>query len=516
MYLNEYIKLLANREGRVVLGKGYFNLWLLTIVLFATFISIAFSNGSMRYLSDKMEDPFTNWVDIQKGYGNGNFDGLRLAVEDEELQSRFKFTEVQNDNYFAFTMLAYNEDSHYFEIRFFENFNSKLMQAILDKDNVVNNSSVNPNCLANETYGVVITQDVLEKMGYNVNNPPAYINYLSRSLNADTLGFKLYENEFAAAPLPLLAVVKRLPGNMDMIASKYLYEQWSNDYTFPLDLNNADYRRNILYFVECDVEDFETKVTSLLPDSLDNFLFQILEDEQSELKGFKDGKFLSVFIGDHNTDLQAYIDLDNKIAKAFPTGVTRLYKYSSCDYELPQASYLSLNFHSLDSIRSFENFVKKEYNVQIEMSQINAKENFNAVSIMANILSWAMIVFSIVCIIMFIVNMLQSYFQKVKRNLGTFKAFGMDSGELIKVYVIILMAIITLAITMSILLVWLIEALLPIMNIMKDDTYNYLSLWSAKTIFSIIIVFVATASTVFIVMNKLLKQTPGDLIYDRN
>jgi predicted lysophospholipase L1 biosynthesis ABC-type transport system permease subunit len=135
---------------------------------------------------------------------------------------------------------------------------------------------------------------------------------------------------------------------------------------------------------------------------------------------------------------------------------------------------------------------------------------------MANILSWAMIVFSIVCIIMFIVNMLQSYFQKVKRNLGTFKAFGMDSGELIKVYVIILMAIITLAITMSILLVWLIEALLPIMNIMKDDTYNYLSLWSAKTIFSIIIVFVATASTVFIVMNKLLKQTPGDLIYDRN
>ena len=55
---------------------------------------------------------------------------------------------------------------------------------------------------------------------------------------------------------------------------------------------------------------------------------------------------------------------------------------------------------------------------------------------MAAILSAAMVIFSIVCIIMFLVNMLQSYFQKVKRNIGTFKAFGMNAAELIYVYVI--------------------------------------------------------------------------------
>ena len=516
MFLNEYIKLLANREGKVVLGKNYFNLWLLTAVLFATFISIAFSNGSMKYLSDKMDDPFTNWVDIQKGYGNGDFDGLRIAVEDEELQQRFMFNEVQNDNYFAFTMLASNESCHYLEIRFFEHFNSKLMQAILNEENVVNGCAVPTDSLINETYGIVVTQDVLTKLGYSTKNPPAYLNYLSRSLNADTLGIKLYENEFAAAPLPLLAVVKRLPGNMDMIASKFLYEQWSNDQKFPLDLNNPNYRRNINYFVEEGVADFEEKVTALLPDSLNNFMFQILEEELPELKGFKRGKILSVFMGDHNTELQAFIDMDDKISAAFPTGVTRIYKYDSSEYVLPQASYLSMNFHSLDSIRSFEQFVKSEYNVQIEMAQINAKENFNAVSIMANILSWAMIVFAIVCIIMFIVNMLQSYFQKVKRNLGTFKAFGIDSDELIKVYVLILLTIILTAISISIVLVWMIELTLPLFDVMKDGTYNYLALWSTKTVFSIIIVLVATVTTVFVVMRKLLKQTPGDLIYDRN
>lgn len=516
MILNEYLRLLASREAKVVLGKNYFNLWLLSIVLFATFLSIAFSNGSMHYLSDKMNDPFTNWVDIQKGYGNGDFDGLRSAVEDLALQERFFFDEVQNDNYFAFTMLTANEGYQYLEVRFFESFNSKLMQAILSDENVVENCTVSRDSLTNKTYGIIVTQDVLTKLGYSVNNIPAYLNYLSRSVNADTLGFKLYENEFAAAPLPLLAVVKRLPGNMDMIASKFLYEQWSNDYTFPLDLNNSDYRRDITYFVEEGVEGFEEKVTNLLPDSLNNFLFQILEDELPELKGWKNGKMKSVFIGDHNTGTQAHIDLDNKIQSAFEEGVTRIYKYNSSEYILPQASYLSMNFYSLDSIRAFEHFVKEKYNVQIEMAQVNAKENFNAVSIMANILSWAMIVFSIVCIIMFIVNMLQSYFQKVKRNLGTFKAFGMDSNELINVYVLILLTIVLAAIIIAITLTWVIELLLPCLDIMKDGTYNYLALWSAKTIYSMIIVLGATVLTVRIVMGRMLKQTPGDLIYDRN
>ena len=516
MVLKEYLKLLASREAKVVLGKNFFNLWLLSLVLFATFVSIAFSNGSMNYLSDKMNDPFTNWVDIQKGYGNGNFDDLRNAVEDEALQDRFLFNEVQNDNYFAFTMLAKNENFQYLEIRFFESFNSKLMQAILNEENVVNGCSVSKDSLINETYGIIVTQDVLEKLGYSANTPPAYLHYMSRSVNADTLGFKLYENEFAAAPLPLLAVVKRLPGNLDMIASKFLYEQWSNDYTFPLDLNNRDYKRNLIYFVENDVRGFEENITSLIPDSLNNFMFQVLEDEQSELKSWKTGKMMSVFVGDHNTETQAYIDLDNKIQDHFKSGVTRLYKYNTAEYVLPQASYLSMNFYSLDSIRSFERYVKEEFNVQIEMEQVNAKENFNAVSIMANILSWAMIVFSIVCIIMFIINMLQSYFQKVKRNLGTFKAFGMDSNELTNVYVVILLTIVLSAIFMAISLTWVIELILPCLDIMKDGTYNYLALWNSKTVYSIIIVLVATVLTVHIVMSRMLKQTPGDLIYDRN
>jgi predicted lysophospholipase L1 biosynthesis ABC-type transport system permease subunit len=87
---------------------------------------------------------------------------------------------------------------------------------------------------------------------------------------------------------------------------------------------------------------------------------------------------------------------------------------------------------------------------------------------MANILSLAMILFSIVCIVMFIVNMLQSYFQKVKRNIGTFKAFGINSNELIGVYVLIIFAIVMIAVIQSVAFVWIIEILLDAF----DSTYD--------------------------------------------
>ena len=154
--------------------------------------------------------------------------------------------------------------------------------------------------------------------------------------------------------------------------------------------------------------------------------------------------------------------------------------------------------------------------MRVEMSQIESKKNFYAVSVMANILSWAMIVFAIVCILIFIVNMLQSYFQKVKRNLGTFKAFGISSSELTRVYVLIMLGITLAAIVIALLVEQLLQWMLPMLGMLKDGEFNLLSLWQGNTWLAIGIIIVATVITVTLVMRNLLKQTPGDLIYDRN
>ena len=517
MILNEHLQLLIKREGRIVLGKKCINLWLLSIVLIATFLSVAFSNASLFYLSEKMNDPFTNWVNIENGFGGDRLAELKDDVSNDEIQKHYGFTDVQADNYFALNVVGKNENVHYLECRFFERMNTDLIRAILAPENIINNCSVKMDKLSDKTLGFIITRDALLKLGYSIDSIPAYIDYLSYSIGADTLGVQLIDGAFAKAPMPLLAVVKRLPMNMDLIAAKYFYEQYSNDNTYPFNMNNEQYQRELRYFVSSSVGDFNKVVAECVPDSL---VVQILESEdelQDGLCPWKEGKIMSVFVGGLNTPTgilqKISLDIQSKYSK---DKVRRVYSYDTSDFYISTFTFLSLNFQSLDSIRVFEKYAKDNFNVQIEMAQVNSKENFNAVSVMANILSWAMIVFSIVCIIIFIVNMLQSYFQKVKKNLGTFKAFGISSAELTRVYVLILFAIIVAAIVIALITAWIVQLILPVFGFLKDGEYNYLSLWSMKTIGAISIVVVSTLVTVILVMRRLLIQTPGDLIYDRN
>ena len=112
-------------------------------------------------------------------------------------------------------------------------------------------------------------------------------------------------------------------------------------------------------------------------------------------------------------------------------------------------------------------------------------------------------------------NLLQSYFQKVKRNLGTFKAFGMGNYELISVYTLIMAATILVSVVVSLAVVWLSQGVLELLNITRDEVFGYLSLWNGKTVSAILVIIFASVFTVYTVMNRLLRSTPGDLIYDR-
>ena len=512
--MKEYLQLLAQREGKVVLGKRLFNLWLLTLVLAAMLISVAFSNGSLKYLSDKMNDPFTNWVDINNGFGSSNFPAFVYALQQEENKEHFKYVSVQSDHFYPFNLYGHNKSIHFYRCRHFERLESPLVEAILDEKNVIGKCAISPDKLNDKSFGFILTKDAITKLGYSLDSIPAYINFLSESSGADTLGFSFVQEKYVPVPCPLLGVVRRLPGNMDMISSSYVYKQRNNDLTYPFFMNNAKYAKSLTYYVTGDIKEFQKKILSVMPSNFSSDI--IVEDEQLQYASWKPGRMVSIYPDKHEVGLNVYIDLAKRISEVINEDeATRIYKFDDQNYEVGESEFLSVNFSSLDSIRAFENFAKSKFNVQIEMSQVNAKENFNDVSLMANILSWAMIIFSIVCIVMFIVNMLQSYFQKVKKNIGTFKAFGIGNVELIAVYVLILICIIFSALAIALVVAWGIELLLPVFGVMKDGEFSYLALWSAKTFWAIGVVVLSTIVTVYVVMRKLLDKTPGDLIYDR-
>lgn len=518
--IKQYLKLLMSREGKEVLGKNGSNLWLLTIVLVATFASIAFSEGSMIYLRDKMEDPFTNWVSITKGDDDNTFIAFREALSDPENMARFGYTEVQIDQYTNYTFQGIDEKhQHFLECRFFEHMNTPLVHAILNDENVIDGCEVDSALLMDKTLGFIITLDAAKKLGYSPEELPTYIQYLAASVGADSLGLKLVQNELMPVSLPVLAVVRRLPNNVDMVAANFFYEQqhFADNHPFDFALHE-EYQHKLLYYVSDEVgeKNLCDYVKSLLPDSLKTQFEPLESPAAANLKCWKSGKMMQLDLSKNYLPRELYLSIADKVARKYnPDQVRRVYELATKEHPSQRSAYLSVSFASLDSIRSFEQFAKENFRIQLEMSQVSSKENFNAVTVMAAILSAAMVIFSIVCIIMFMVNMLQSYFQKVKRNLGTFKAFGMNTKELTVVYIIILILIVLSAVVFSLLITWGIQTVLPMLGVEKEG-FNYLSLWNNTTYTAAVVVLVSTVATVVVVMTRMLSQTPGDLIYDRN
>lgn len=517
--------LLMRREGRVVLGRHAVNLWLLVVVLSATFLAISFSAGSMAYLDEKMNDPFTFWLNVYRESPSTNLRQVADGLEKDSLEQRFLYDDVQTEISSSLDFLSIKDKYQLFKIQHYEDMNSDLIAKVLAEDNVIRSNgkyvAIAPDSIHERSLGVIMTMDAIQRLGYNKDSIPAFVDCRVPSRQADTLGFKVYDG-YLRAPLPLLAVVRRLPMNKDVIASKYLYLQYTDNYDpEPFNLSKEHYARRLYFYVPKEVADFEEEVIKLIPKTIQgNATVKITEERiQERLRSWRSGCVKTVY-PDGLPSIHVINSIERDILRKYgQQGVTRVYNYDESlreiDGELGIDNGLSIRFNKLDSIRSFEQFMKDKYQLQIEMSQVNSKENFNAVSTMANILTLALLLFSIMSIVIFIVNLMQSYFQKVRKNLGTFKAFGISTRELMKAYIAIIVVIVVTALTIALTFTEIVELLLRVLGIMKDGTYSWLILWNANTLFAVIVILLSTVVSVLIVMRRLLQQTPGNLIYDR-
>lgn len=536
---SEHQQLLMRRESRVVLGRKAVNLWLLVIVLTATFMAIAFSKGSISYLEEKMNDPFTMWVGVnlhKAGVSNESIGKLKGILGEDSIRQRFLFDNVQAESDSHYKLVTKSGKFKPCDIHIYQNLTNDLVKSILADDNVVAGKSIVADSLSEESMGIILTLERLQELGYDKDSVPSFVSLYAKSYGADSLGFDMLDAQgYTRAPLPLLAVVRRLPLNSNVVASKYLKKQMEDGgQTF--NMNKKEYAEELYFFVPKEIESefVLEKVREILPDTLRGKVEGVYRSEepvQNKLRSWEKGSVYRLYYD----ALTSFVDIKN-IEKCVQSryaaqGVVRVYSYSDSKQQEFEESmgvdtyedddYLSAHFYSLDSIDSYERFVKDvtssedKPGLQIEMTQVNSKRNFWAVSSMARILTAAMIVFSIISIIVFIINMLQSYFQKVRRNLGTFKAFGISTRELTRVYVVIIVTIVFVALVVALAVTWSAELLLLVCGLTKEGGASHLVLWNMNTLVAIPIIVLSTVCSVLFVMRRQLRQTPGNLIYDR-
>lgn len=511
---NDFRKVFYKKEGKELLGKNNRNLLVLIAILSLTFTAIGFASGSLKYLKKKMDDPYINWVNVNCPYGMEDDESEMIKDrlnKDSAAKAKYHFNNVTAYYRFPVAFYSLKEEGTIEVIGRSIDINDPILDEIFKKKNRLRGRSFS----SERDIGMIVTEEFLERFGYDLDSP--VIN-MSVALDTDNREF---------VPIPIIAVLKELPG-MTMFATTPYFRELKVVHS-----KGNPFRRDgteeIIVFIPGDSLAGKTlkqavykyfnkssKYRVLLP------WITITNNEKSYLTGY----IVSVsFIGELSiNDLDSiYSDLINsEVFKDLKSSTIRFYNYKTYQvYNYSNFDFLAINFSELSKVRDFKDYFYDKYKLRIDIAQIEAKENYNYVSKLTLIISFILIIFSVLVISMFVSNILSRHLDKIKTNIGTFKAFGLGNKALLNIYFTLTLRFIILAMSIAFLISLIFGSLggvkigLSIVNATIESNETYFHLFNMWLLSSTTLVLIVSMIVIYFTANSILKRSPGDLIYNR-
>lgn len=492
-------------EFGTILGKGYRNLWILLAVFVFSIGALEFSRSGIKYLSYKMNDPFINWIQIPK---QGKFSDFRDAANNPEVMKQYGIDASEANNYINQTLYSINGKSYFSYGRSIA-YDSKLLNRILGDDNIVGECRKE---IREDDFGWIVTQEKMELMGYDdPSNYPLFIHITDKPDDRiSEWGIPTLEEDQQDIPIPLLAVVKQLPDLLDFIAPQLYHDQcYGGDRAFLL-TNHRDYF-NDLKFVVSDTTKILARICTVLDEDGIDYDRNI---EVSPYKYTANQSYL-IRIAIKDTIASNVNRAGLAISKTIPE-ITRNYQWNFTDVPEIPSDYQSFLFGELDKVGDFAKWAKDEYGVQIDMAQIEAKNNFNTFNILASVLCAAIMIISVLFVAIFLWFLIDAHFKSISKNLGTIMAFGLPNRTIISIYRTVFLRMIVLALVISIAALIVVQLLLLLVGLTREMGMQYISILDIWVWVFIVVVPILTAIVVTMTMKKKLEAKPGDLIFERN
>ena len=508
--MDRYSKIFLKNEFRTILGNRKVNFWILFVVFFITIGSLAFSRAGLEFLSQKMEDPFINWVDISR---EPKLDDLYMALNDNAVKAQFGYTTVEQNNF----MLEYvfNTDNKKVRVegRTIEN-TSQLFDKITDSKNVIvkRNSPIEVNEI-----GWVVTVDLMKRLGFQTPEEyPLFINLTNQgdSTGIRNLGIKNFDH-WQVVPIPIIAVVKQLPDFLDFLTTPYFSDQLEDD-SRPFNLSiHPEYFDKFQVVIVDEAENEMTKnLESALTKNGVNFSWT---QADSFYSSFRNAKLISLELNDTLSNIAIVNTIFDDVLEKYPANkAQRYYEYRYGDGYKLKTDYISVMFQDLGKIKEFQTWAKDDFNIRIDMAQIEAKENFKTFQLLSTFLSSALILISILFIAIFLYFLINAHFQKISKNLGTIMAFGLDNTKIVKIYLSVFIRLVLSGLIPAVISLVIIQLLLHFLKIVRENSMPYINIndiWIYAVLLGIIVLSIIAT---YVIMGKKLKSTPGDLIYERN
>jgi len=514
---HDFINLFFNKEGKELLGHRKKNLFILITLLFFTFITIGLANGSLDYLKKKMDDPFVKFVDIEVPYFKvSKIPEIQINLNnDSVLKQKYCYKNVQGYNIFWLNFYGKNKRGKLGSFNFTGRtigLDNPILLEIYNKKNLIKGRKFKNKM----DHGIIVTMDLLEKIGLdsNVSYLPFYFKF-DTEINIDTI-----------SPIPIVAIVEELPGLCDFATTPYFFSQRQIGHKIN-PFNPIYTKKEIIFYTAMDsIKAYELK------NSLNNIINELKIkkkydagiDIYSNNESYKKGYNIKInfWIKPKADSLKIISNILKKHEDLKQFEFQQVYKLpfdSNINYE--KYDYFTINFSKLDKIRKFKEFFESKYGLTIDMAKVEAMENYHFITKLTRIISLILLFFSVLSICMFVANILTRHLEKIHMNIGTFKAFGIDNNTLLKIYMIITYMFIGVSMLVSFLLSWLFgivngfKYLLSIFKLEIEKDQSYFNLFDDWTLFAILIILFISFIVLYRCAGKILKKSPGDLIYSR-
>ncbi len=496
----QFKKVFIEGERQQIRGRNFINMKILVGIMVLTFLAIGSSNIAIRDLDHRMNDPFVNLFSIEVPYSRQYVvEELKADFADEKKRNEYGFQSISNYVEFPISFLKMNVeegDDHDIWVKGRSiDLNSPVLDALLNENNLI----------AGERYndptepGIIVSNQLYEDLGYK-----DYVPYIYMTFDDEVI------------PLPVKAVVKDLPESNGFLCLPYFFFQRTENGAMPF--KNIDQNtRLVLYHPD-------RKEENNCLQFLEKFLSEFKEFENYELEIFRETNretflegisYTIKFFGFEPANARVYDPIVDELKKATDQwNFIRIYKldYSQVSFfELP-TDRLAINFRSLEQVRAFRDELYNKYQIEMDLARVLDKENFQAFNLLAQAISYALIIFSILGICFYLYNMLKSHLDKISRNLGTFLAFGLEPKTLYVLYRQLLFSFlnrsVAIATGISFLLVTLISAF-------SNRGVDLLLLLEFKTLLSLVALYSVFYIIYRMTIYRLLEKTPGDLVYER-
>lgn len=514
--------------------------FILVLLFGVSFFALTLAKGSLEYLEEKMDNPFTSWISI-------NVNNSENYEKYDEVKQYF--TKCQDENKFSIEGLtgSYKEvwtfwklDEPGVEYVFVNTFSrykdSLLLENILEPSNVITSfsNSFEPRDFQD---GVIVSKRFAEDL--------AKKELSDNELEDIFKDKKLIIKNAYQYPVRILAVVKSLPQKANVICEHVLAMAMgsgieSDNSLHPL---NTDPLNSIALLVQADDEfrDEHQEFTLWLKKEFEgliqeygSYISDVTYEEITEfashnvrvniglarpINSISILKNLNERFEDRSMYEQFYIInpiCESKTSYPFPNAN---YEFGTGE-DFPNYSNLSLKFSNLGEVANFQGDLQQKFKIELDLDQVEAKNNFHIISLIAKIMVIVIVLLSVFAIVIYIYNMLKSHLEKIKPNLGTLMAFGMSKKYLQDIYIRIIFRLMLRACALTFLILIGIQLIFTLIPHDEESTMStIISNFNVFTNHWLIVALLVMGITTFLFFRRTLKNfltlSPGDLIYNR-